>query len=168
MSAGAHGALEKTFVVEPVHNGQHRCVSKTSRGTNCVLYIAHGDGRAVPDGFHNVEFQRSQHHCEPISSIISRAASFPGAWDGMERMRKVNCRRGNRMEIVSPTRTSRPAFASCPLTITRPASQVSLAKLRRKITRLHFKNKSRRIRSKFGVRRVNSLFLNCKIGNSPV
>src|SRR5881296_2723277 len=51
------------------------------------------------------------------------------------------------MEMTSPTRTSRPAFASWPLTITRPASQVSLAKLRRKITRLHFKNRSRRIGS---------------------
>ncbi len=51
------------------------------------------------------------------------------------------------MEMMSPTRTSRPAFASWPFTTTRPASQVSLAKLRRKITRLHFKNKSRRIRS---------------------
>ena len=51
------------------------------------------------------------------------------------------------MEMMSPTRTSRPALASWPFTTTRPASQVSLAKLRRKITRLHFKNKSRRIRS---------------------
>jgi len=51
------------------------------------------------------------------------------------------------MEMTSPARTSRPALASWPFTRTRPASQVSLAKLRRKITRLHFKNKSRRIRS---------------------
>src|SRR5215471_7671820 len=51
------------------------------------------------------------------------------------------------METVSPTWISRPALASCPLTVTRPASHVSLASVRRRITRLHFKKRSRRIRS---------------------
>src|SRR2546422_3983247 len=86
-------------------------------------------------------------YCVPKSSIISCAPSLPGAWDGMERTRRVSRRRGSRMEIVSPTRTSRPALASCPFTVTRPASHVSFASVRRKITRLHFKNRSRRIRS---------------------
>src|SRR5215471_18776342 len=51
------------------------------------------------------------------------------------------------MKMVSPTWTSRPALASCPFTVTRPASHVSLASVRRRITRLHFKKRSRRIRS---------------------
>src|SRR5436309_855682 len=122
-------ALEKSFMVQAVHNRQD------------------GGWRAVPDGLHDIQFQRRQHCCEAVISIISRAASFPGACDGIDRMRKVIVRRGNRMEMMSPTRTSRPAFASWPFTATRPASQVSLARLRRKITRLHFKNKSRRIGS---------------------
>src|SRR5262252_7955493 len=65
----------------------------------------------------------------------------------MERTHKVSCLRGIRTHIVSPTWTSRPALASCPLTVTRPASHVSLANVRRRITRLHFKKRSRRIRS---------------------
>src|SRR5215472_6671741 len=51
------------------------------------------------------------------------------------------------MKTVSRTWTARPALASCPLTVTRPASHVSLASVRRRITRLHFKKRSRRIRS---------------------
>src|SRR5439155_1111880 len=65
-------------------------------------------------------------------------------------MRKLSCRRGSRRETVSPTWISRPAFASCPFTVTRPASHVSLASVRRWITRLHFKKRSRRIGSTWG------------------
>src|SRR5215470_16507202 len=51
------------------------------------------------------------------------------------------------METTSPAWISRPALASCPFTVTRPASQVSFASVRRRITRLHFKKRSRRIGS---------------------
>src|SRR5438874_2627185 len=88
----------------------------------------------------------------------------------MDRTRKVSRRRGNRTEMVSPIRISRPAWASCPLTMTRPASHVAFASVRRRITRLHFKNRSRRMRSiqrkLFGCGNFLRLFRRAGIGVS--
>src|SRR5262245_41993770 len=53
---------------------------------------------------------------------------------------------------MSPTRTPWPAFTSSPFTVTRPASHVSFASVRRRITRLHFKKRSRRIGSTWRIR----------------
>src|SRR3954452_15204201 len=63
----------------------------------------------------------------------------------MERTLNLNRRRGKSIFTTSPTRTSRPARLSASFTWTRPASQVSLASVRRIMTRLHLRNKSRRI-----------------------
>src|SRR5207237_815581 len=103
VGAGMQRPLQKSLVIKAIHDRHDRSVGKTAPGTNGFLNIADRDGRAVPDGLHDIQFQRGQHYGDPTISIISRAASFPGAWAGIERMRKVNCRRGNRIETVSPT-----------------------------------------------------------------
>jgi hypothetical protein len=83
------------------------------------------------------------------SSNISRPPSLPGGRGGIARTRNLRHRRDKRTSTVSPTLSSRPARAFTPLTLTRPASQISFARVRRRTMRLHFRKRSRRIRSKF-------------------
>src|SRR5712691_4663764 len=88
MRAGTQRTFKRSLLIEAIHNGHDRRIGKIPGRANRFLNTADGDGRAVPDGFHDVQFKRSQHYWEPLISIISRAASFPGAWEGIERMRK--------------------------------------------------------------------------------
>src|SRR5262245_47776576 len=161
MGAGPERSGQEAFVIETIHDCHYGRVRQPPCRKNGLLDLANCNRRVAPNGFHDVQFQRSEHQWDSRSSIISCAPSLLGACDGIERTRKVSCRRDIRREIVSPTWTSRPALASCPFTITRPASHVSLASVRRRITRLHFKKRSRRIGSTWGHGGPRPLIFRC-------